>query len=416
MVEEIKRCEYDPMKIPAPIFFVMLLATSIFLRSSAKAQAPGMFPRKRAEVIEFAAKSSDDDDTPMPKRSHSSTATKSTDDDATNTPSNAKSDTKKKKKKGIKGSDDSVGDATPSPSKRSSVSDEDSPPKKLKKPPKKADDSSSTEKPKADDARPAKDTTEGAKSDASKHAPNATVEPGAIAEFATQPEGIQRLITSALELTKQNLTYTYGSSEPSNGGMDCSGTIFYLLHSQGFHDVPRDSSGQYEWARKHGQFFAVVSSKSDSFEFKDLLPGDLMFWTGTYQVERDIPISHVMLYLGTEKRTGNRIMFGASDGRSYNGHQRWGVSVFDFKMPKADSGDQDKRRVDFVGYARIPALRGAADSHHDAVAESGNKSAGEKDEAVKKPIEKDPDDSTPPPKKKSSAKKPTVKKRTSNSD
>jgi hypothetical protein len=49
-------------------------------------------------------------------------------------------------------------------------------------------------------------------------------------------------------------------------------------------------------------------------------------------------------------------MFGASDGRSYAGIQRWGVSVFDFKMPKSDPNNPDKR-VDFVGYAPIPGLR-----------------------------------------------------------
>src|SRR5204863_7070507 len=95
------------------------------------------------------------------------------------------------------------------------------------------------------------------------------------------------------------------------------------------------------------------------FEFKDLLPGDLMFWSGTYQTAREVPISHVMMYLGREKKTGKRVMFGSSDGRSYNGIQRWGVSVFDFKMPKADPANPEKR-VDFVGYAHVPGLRDAA--------------------------------------------------------
>jgi len=45
----------------------------------------------------------------------------------------------------------------------------------------------------------------------------------------------------------------------------------------------------------------------------------LMFWTGTYETGRDIPVSHVMLYLGREKGSGKRIMFGASDGRSWLG-------------------------------------------------------------------------------------------------
>jgi len=192
-----------------------------------------------------------------------------------------------------------------------------------------------------------------------EHAPAATLEPGELTEFNDQPPRVQQLLTAALALTKLNLTYTYGSADPAQGGMDCSGTIYHLLREQGFKDVPRDSSGQYVWARKTGKFFAVVSTKAESFEFKELQPGDLMFWTGTYATGRDVPISHVMLYLGHEKKTGQRVMFGASDGRTYAGIQRWGVSVFDFKMPKADPATPDKR-VDFVGYARIPALREAA--------------------------------------------------------
>ena len=191
------------------------------------------------------------------------------------------------------------------------------------------------------------------------HAPAATIEPSQLAEFSAQPARVQQLITAALDLTKLNLTYTYGSAEPSAGGMDCSGTIYYLFRSQGLKDVPRDSSGQYVWARKHGQFFAVISTLADSFEFKDLQPADLMFWSGTYNTGRDVPISHVMLYLGREKGTGKSVMFGSSDGRSYNGIQRWGVSVFDFKMPKADPANPEKH-VDFVGYAHIPGLHDPA--------------------------------------------------------
>jgi len=197
-------------------------------------------------------------------------------------------------------------------------------------------------------------------------APAATIEAEQLADFAAQPPAVQQLISAALTLTKLNLTYSYGSSDPASGGMDCSGTIYHLLRSQGFKDVPRDSSSQYVWARQRGQFFAVVSTAADGFEFKDLQPGDLMFWSGTYQTGRDVPISHVMLYLGREKAGGKRVMFGSSDGRSYNEIQRWGVSVFDFRMPKMDPAKTD-RHVDFVGYARIPTLR---DSPTVAVAAS----------------------------------------------
>jgi cell wall-associated NlpC family hydrolase len=193
-------------------------------------------------------------------------------------------------------------------------------------------------------------------------APAATLDPGELREFATQPPRVQQLLGAALELTKLNLTYTYGSADPAKGGMDCSGTMYHLLRAQGFAEVPRDSSGQYAWVRKRGPFFAVVGKSASSFEFDDLLPGDLLFWTGTYETQREIPISHVMLYLGTEKKTKKRVMFGASDGRSYNGIQRWGVGVFDFKMPRENSANGSGSRVDFVGYGRIPALLAAADA------------------------------------------------------
>lgn len=191
------------------------------------------------------------------------------------------------------------------------------------------------------------------------HPPNATVEPDSIAEFAAQPPRMQQLIRDAIDLTRLNLTYTFGSADPDSGGMDCSGTIYYLLRAHGLNDIPRDSSGQYMWARRNGSFFPVLSRSEKSEEFNELQPGDLMFWTGTYQPARDIPVSHVMLYLGREKETGKRIMFGASDGRSYNGIQRWGVSVFDFKMPRVDPEQSDKPKAVFVGFARIPGLRGA---------------------------------------------------------
>jgi hypothetical protein len=66
-------------------------------------------------------------------------------------------------------------------------------------------------------------------------------------------------------------------------------------------------------------------------------------------VNRDVPISHVMLYLGTEKATGKPVMWGASDGRSYGGKQRFGVSVFDFKLPRSESKSR------FVGFGQLPA-------------------------------------------------------------
>jgi len=183
--------------------------------------------------------------------------------------------------------------------------------------------------------------------------------PEAISGFEKYPPKVQQLLSSALQLTTRNLDYKYGSADPDNGGMDCSGFVYFVLKQNGVEGVPRDSSEQYIWVRRAGKFEPVVSQKDDSFEFDNLKPGDLLFWTGTYGIQRDPPITHAMIYLGREKQTGARVMVGASDGRTYQSQQRFGVSVFDFKMPRVDKGEIEDGKVHprFVGYAHIPGLR-----------------------------------------------------------
>jgi peptidoglycan DL-endopeptidase CwlO len=186
--------------------------------------------------------------------------------------------------------------------------------------------------------------------------PNVTLSPDQITDYDSDPPKVRQILDAGLALTKQNLGYTYGSADPAAGGMDCSGFIYYVLKQNGFPDVPRDSSQQYVWVRKAGDFYAVLSRKEDSFEFDDLKPGDLLFWRGTYNIDRDPPITHTMIYLGREKRTNKRVMIGSSDGRTYDGKQRWGVSVFDFKMPPPPKSGDAKISPVFVGYGRIPGL------------------------------------------------------------
>ena len=187
-------------------------------------------------------------------------------------------------------------------------------------------------------------------------AANATVSTDRLVAFDQQPAKVRQLIQAALELTREDLTYIYGSADPANGGMDCSGFIYYVLQKSGLDDVPRTASEQYIWARKAGTFRAVLSRDAKTFEMDELRPGDLLFWTGTYAVDRDPPITHTMIYLGMEKETNKRIMVGSSDGRTYNGKSRWGVSVFDFKMPGLNTDPAKLVKPLFVGYARIPGL------------------------------------------------------------
>ena len=169
--------------------------------------------------------------------------------------------------------------------------------------------------------------------------------------FYDNPPEVQQLLTAALELTEQNLNYLYGSADPTRGGMDCSGTIYFLLQKMGMSDVPRSASQQYVWVRRADVFHPVVSTRLDSFELDALRPGHLLFWTGTYSTDVDPPVTHTMIYLGKARSDGRPLMVGASDGRTFRGDKKFGVSVFDFVIPKPEGRNPMSR---FIGYAKIP--------------------------------------------------------------
>lgn len=190
---------------------------------------------------------------------------------------------------------------------------------------------------------------------AKREASVSTIEVVALADFEQSAPQIQQLIRSALDLTKRNLTYTFGSSDPKQGGMDCSGTIVYLLGSLKIKDVPRQSDEICDWVHDHTLLHRVTTAaeKLTHHEFAALQPGDLLFWSGTYGTSvRKTPVTHVMLYLGKLKKTGKPVMFGASDGRVYHGEPRTGVSVFDFTLPGSVSASS------FYGYGLIPGIGG----------------------------------------------------------
>src|SRR5207248_2596212 len=90
-----------------------------------------------------------------------------------------------------------------------------------------------------------------------QHAPNATLTPDAIKGFDSYPANVQKLLASALELTTRNLDYKYGSADPTDGGMDCSGFVYFVLKQNSVSGVPRDSSEQYVWLRRAKRFEPV---------------------------------------------------------------------------------------------------------------------------------------------------------------
>ncbi len=286
-----------------------------------------------------------------------------------------------KKKHPAADTDDDGSDATPTPSPAAKKSAHHH------AKPAEADDSQPTP---AASATPTKSETEagfhkdtaGGSGSTPEHPPapaaTSSIETSELRDFDALPAAVRQLLNSGLDLTRRNLTYTYGSADPANGGLDCSGTIYYLLKAAGFEDVPRSASEQYAWVRRRSTFYAVLSKKEDSFELNELRPGDLLFWTGTYNVDHDPPVTHTMLYLGRRKKDGKPLMLGASDGRPYDGEKRNGVSVFDFKLPAARSADAADAATaaapdhspDFAGYGPIP---GMADRNEAAKRQAGNK-------------------------------------------
>ncbi len=200
---------------------------------------------------------------------------------------------------------------------------------------------------------PARTTQLGATEHERKVAEVSTLTAEELAGFDNYPPALQDLVRKALKLTTKNLHYKYGSADPASGGMDCSGTIYYLLQNSGIKDAPRQSDDICRWVMRSSVLNLTEgkSSLKDS-AFSSLRPGCLLFWTGTTDTitKRKLPISHVMLYLGKRRSDDKPIIFGSSDGRYFDGQRRNGVSIFDFQLPPVGA------RSAFYGYGPIPGL------------------------------------------------------------
>lgn len=168
------------------------------------------------------------------------------------------------------------------------------------------------------------------------------------AAHAAQPalESAEWLSSPRRELIKRSLKeleahpgipYRYAGSSPEEGGMDCSGAVFYLLEKIGI-DPPRSAQAQYDWVKKESTLTPLDASVTDQDDpaFAALLPGDLLFW-GTLDPDGNANVTHVQIYLGRETKDGRRIMIGSSDGRSYRGGKKDGFDIVDFKVPKAEA-------------------------------------------------------------------------------
>lgn len=182
------------------------------------------------------------------------------------------------------------------------------------------------------------------------------IAPESLNEFSKLSDSRKKLVTTALTVAKTNgwLRYKFGSADPKNKGFDCSGAMSFVLRTANY-KVPRTSSDQFLWVKKH-KGLTEVSPKVTSLKdpvFKKLKPGDLVFWSGTYIPTdgRKTKITHVGMYLGTEKKDGRPVMICATKGRSYRGARGDGYGVYDFKLPSASSKSK------FVGFGPPPGAK-----------------------------------------------------------
>jgi peptidoglycan DL-endopeptidase CwlO len=180
--------------------------------------------------------------------------------------------------------------------------------------------------------------------------------PEQIKGFEDYPPNVQKLLATALDLTTRNLDYKYGSADPANGGMDCSGFIYYILTKCRIKDAPRDAREQYIWVRKAGNFQAVLAQRDDTFELDSLRPGDLLFWASNFGVSREPEITQTMIYIGHDKATNRRLMVGASERDTFKNTTKSGVGVFDFKVGRETPKPDKETTTVFVGYGRIPGF------------------------------------------------------------
>lgn len=177
----------------------------------------------------------------------------------------------------------------------------------------------------------------------------AIIELAELAEVEMLDANRRKLITNALMTAKNHgwLKYQFGSADPKHGGFDCSGAMYFVLRESGL-KPGRSSADQYLWIKKADGITEVGEDVKtlDDPAFAALKPGDLLFWSGTYEITdaRKVAISHVSMYLGKAKSDGRQLMIGSSNGRSYRGTRQNGYGVFDFRLPSKRS------KSTFVGY------------------------------------------------------------------
>ena len=130
-----------------------------------------------------------------------------------------------------------------------------------------------------------------------------------------------RFLQEARVLGNQGIEYDEDWRPPGESHawtMDCSNTARYIYKVTTGIQLPRTASDQYYYLHLQGKAWDVPQTAGGwadcNYLRSHLKPGDLLFWENTYRPERQPPITHVMIFLGTNER-GQWIMAGSQTSR-----------------------------------------------------------------------------------------------------
>jgi cell wall-associated NlpC family hydrolase len=146
----------------------------------------------------------------------------------------------------------------------------------------------------------------------------------------------------AQELSSLGLEYDESWRPPGESrawAMDCSNTARYLYKVTAGLELPRTASDQYYYLHLQNKAWDVPQTADGNADVtylrENLKVGDLLFWENTYRPERQPPITHVMVFLGTNDK-GQWIMVGSQTSRGGEHNRRNGgpdIYVFDPLKP-----------------------------------------------------------------------------------
>jgi cell wall-associated NlpC family hydrolase len=154
-----------------------------------------------------------------------------------------------------------------------------------------------------------------------------------------------RFLREARELGDRGIDYDDDWRPPgehSSWVMDCSNTSRWLYKAVAGINLPRTASDQYYYLHLQGKAWDVPKTDYGlpdvAYLQQNLKPGDLLFWENTYKPERSPPITHVMVFLGTNER-GQWIMAGSQSSRGGEHNRRdGGPDVYVFRPSQPCGG------------------------------------------------------------------------------